>query len=164
MRMLRPRQRCSAAWLGGAALLLLLLTLGALGSGCRSIYGKSAEIYPPDPRARLKLRVDEAHQAQEQARQAAVRVSDQLVKGVARESLEPHLDRLEAAAGELDRRVAAANDSLAGCDTSNQLAAEIQALQTRAADLLETVQALRSNDSASTLQRLDRCLDSLARH
>lgn len=160
MRMLRPRQRRTAAWLGCAALSLLLL---ALGSGCRSIYGKSAEIHPPDPRARLELRVDEAHQAQEQARQAAVRLRDQLAKGVARKNLEPDLDRLEAAARELKRRVAAATDLLAGCDTSTQFAAEIQALQNRAADLLETVQALRSDDTASMLPQLDRCRDSLAR-
>jgi hypothetical protein len=140
--------------------LLLVFALGLGNVGCHGIYRESEEIYPPDPCARLKLKLDQARQAQKQVEQAATRLRDRVAKGVAGKALEPDIDRLEMEAREFGRRVAAVSDSVAGCEQSDQFAAQVQSLRKSSAQMLETVQLIRRDDLNSKLPLIDRLLAS----
>jgi len=143
-----------------AAFLWLLPALSLINAGCRGIYRDSEKIFPPDPCARLKLRLDQARQAQRQADLAAARLRDRYTKGVTPEQLETDLDRFELAARESARRLAAISDTISGCDQSESFDSEVQRLQAHSAQTLEAVHLLRSEGLAYTLRLLDRLLES----
>lgn len=143
-----------------AASLLVVLALGLVGAGCQHIYREAEEIYPPDPCARLKLRIDQARQAREKADRAAARLRDRSAKGMADKTLEPDVDRLEMAAREFARRTAAVSDAVASCEQSDLFAAEMQRLRLLSEQLFEAVQLIRSDGLSATLPLLDRLLQS----
>jgi len=140
----------------------MALSLGLGGAGCQGIYHESEEIYPPDAVDRLNLRMDQARQAQKQADQAAAQLQDRATKGVAGNNLDSDVDRLEMAAREFGRRMAAVTDALADCGQPDQFTAEIERLRQRCSQWLETVQLIRSEGLSATLPRLERLLQSPA--
>ena len=120
---MRPRPH---AVLGCWLLLLVLCT------GCHSIYHRARETLPPDPCAQLRLRIDEARRAEAFAAQANGKLRASLDRRLTGPTLEADVDRLEMAAFELERRVAAARDVAPLCEEQPQLAGEIERLQLQA--------------------------------
>jgi len=102
--------------------------------------------------------MDQAHQARKQADQAAARLRDAAARDLVGRTLESDIDRLEMAAREFGRRMVAVSDAVASCGQSDQFAAEILSLQKRCAQMLETVQLIRSDGVSSTLPLLDHLL------
>jgi len=96
-------------WRAVSILLVFCLALG--GVGCSSIYRRSRALLPPDPLAQLKVRVDEAHRAEQLAQKAGARLRDRPALGLDAEAVEIGVDRVEAAAFEFERRVASARDA-----------------------------------------------------
>jgi hypothetical protein len=152
-----PSQRCTARLAKPVrSFLLLILATGLGGAGCGGIYRDSSKIYPADPNARLRLRIDQARQAEKRAEQAAARLRDRFAEGLGGEQLAPDVDRLEMAAHEFDRCVAAVSDAAVNCEEADKAAAEVDAMRQRAAQLLEAIQRIRNDGIPSSLPLLDR--------
>jgi hypothetical protein len=155
------RQRLSALWKRFTAILLMVVgAAGLCGIGCQGIYHESGEIYPPDPCARLKLTIDRARQASKQTDNAAMKLRDRVAKGFSNRDLEADIDRLETSTLEFGRRVAAISDALADCEHTDQFTVEIQDLQRRSAQMLQTIQLIRHDGLSTALPLLDRMLKS----
>jgi len=143
-------------WRAVSILLVFCLALG--GVGCSSIYRRSRALLPPDPLAQLKVRVDEAHRAEQLAQKAGARLRDRPALGLDAEAVEIGVDRVEAAAFEFERRVASARDAAERCKERTQLAGELERLDRRSRDLMEYVQFLRRAGPSATAALLDNYL------
>jgi hypothetical protein len=139
---------------------LLLAALWLAVAGCNSIYHRTQATLPPGPSAELRMRMDEAQQAENRAAQAGAKLRDDLVRGVSGETVQADLDRLELAAFELQRRTAAAQEVTAAAKEPPELAGEIGRLHLRSIALLDCVHAARKADRAAQVARLDELLRS----
>lgn len=137
---------------------MMILVLGFGGLGCRSIYHETRAIYPADPCARLKLRIEEAQQAETSAAQAAIRLHDRFAQGVAGQKLEPDVDRLETAAREFGRCVATVSAAAAMCKQEGELATEMPRLQRHSEQMLGTAWLIRRDGVFAALPQLDALL------
>ena len=104
--------------------------------GCDSIYQRGHTLMPPDPCAQLALRMEEARTAEKAAEQGSAKLRRRLAQGLPRDTLSTDIDRVHAAALELERRIASVQDAAAWCQGQPQVAAEIARLQQQARDLL----------------------------
>lgn len=120
-----------------------MIALVLVSIGCQSIYHRTHALLPPDPGEQLALRVEAARQAEKSADIANGKLDARLAQGLSREVIAPDVDRLEAAAHELERRVAAARDAAARCRPNPQLTAEIKRLDQRARGLLQRAKSVR---------------------
>ena len=110
-----------------------------------------------------RLRIEEAQQAEQRAGQAAARLRDRFAQGLAGQSLEPDVDRLEMAARELSRCVATANDAAAACDQAGRSSPpQIQGLQLRSGQMLETTMLIRRDGVAAARSQLNALLPNPA--
>jgi hypothetical protein len=133
------------------------MVLAGLGdAGCRGIYHDSSKIFPADPDARQKLRIDQAYQAEKRAEQAVAHLRDRFAKGLPGAQLAQDVDRLELAAREFDRCVTAISDSTGNWKEASQFEAEARRLQQRAAGLLKVIEQIRNDGLPSSLPQLDR--------
>jgi len=156
------RQRCTVRWVRwGTLLLLVALVLGFGGVGCRGIYRQTRTTYRTDPSTRLKLRIQEAQEAEKRAEQAASQVREQLAKGRIGRDLEPDIDRLEMAILEFRRRMETVRDAATSCDGQAGLAAEIERLGARSMQMLNTLKRIRSGRVHSSGAQLDELLRSI---
>lgn len=105
-------------------------------------------MYPADASDRLRLRIEEAQQAEQRAAQAAITLREQVAQDANVHRIESDIDRLEQASLDLKRRVAAARDAAADDELKEQLIAELDRLEQRAAQFLEEVRQMRGNTSA----------------
>jgi hypothetical protein len=134
--------------------LVLLFALSIGGTACTSIYHRTHTELPPEATAELRMRVEEAGQAEGSARQAGASLLESLQRGRPRTVTETDFDRLEAAAFDLERRVRAARDAAQRCGEPVGHGAEIERLSKQARAWLEYVQANRAADPAAQLRQL----------
>ena len=156
----QPAGQCSNCKLAtqGALFVLLISVLGLVGIGCRSIYPQTRAIYPAGACERLKLRMDETDRAGQSADRAISILRDQLAKGHAGQNMAPDVDRLEMTALDFARCVAAVRDAEANCDQPARFAAEIQRLQQRSKQLLDTTRSIRNSGGIPTVSQLEELL------
>lgn len=147
---------------GGVPLLLLFL-LGLGLAGCSSIYRETEAWLPPEPRAQLKLRIEEAERAEQHARQTITALRDGLNAGKTSTATETDVDRMATAAFDFDRRVASARDAAAHCAFDPQLTNELERLQGRSRRLLDYVQAMGASGNSIDARQLDDLLKNLAK-
>src|SRR2546426_9439253 len=157
-----PGQLANRGLAGCGGISVLLLFVLGLGTGCGSIYRQTRAKLPPEPCAQLHLRVTEAQRAENLAEQTITRLRDRLTHGVSGAALETAIDRVEAAAVELERQVASARGAAAHCEGQTQLGSEIERLHRRASKLLEYVQAVRRGGNSTNARQLDDLLDGAA--
>jgi hypothetical protein len=122
---------------------LLICLLGLAGAGCRNLYRETQSLYPPNCCDRLKLRIAEARQAEKQTVQAQSRLHTQLANGRGEPEVQADVDRFATAALDFRRRVDSARDVAMDCECSAEAQAELERLQQRATELLQTVCLLR---------------------
>jgi hypothetical protein len=159
--MKRPSQRETAPRLGLCGALLATLVLIATGGfGCRTIYHESQAAYSGDARVRLELRLAEAQRARETAYRAALRLCEKFGQGFDSPAIDPDLDRLETAAGDFRRRIAAVADAASEAGPESSLSPERSGLEQLSTQLLEAVAQVRQRGAAG-LADLERLLPEL---
>lgn len=139
----RPRSR--RGLIVHLARLGLALLLAGSTAACGSIYHRTGARFAADPCARLKSRMEEARRAEKSAEDADRTLRLRLNDARRHPALAADFDRVELAAFELDRRVAAAQDAMPQCPDAARFAGELDRLHTRASTLLETVRTLRTS-------------------
>ena len=125
---------------------------------CTSIYHRTQRHLPPEPTAELRLRLAEAAEAENLAKQAAVKLFDNLQREKPGTMIDTDFDRLEAAAFDLERRASAARDAAERCGKSAEFAGEIERLKRQAQSWLEYVQANRAAHRDTQVQQLQALL------
>jgi hypothetical protein len=144
----------------GCRVLLPVFMLGFAGAGCGSIYRQTRATFPPESCAQLKLRVNEAQRAEKLAGQSILILRDRFNQGLSGEALATDVDRAEAAAFELERRVASAQDAEAHYEGQLQLANMIKRLDQRSKHLLDSLQAIRRAGYSTDTRQIDELLRS----
>ena len=129
-------------------ILIGLVGLAIAGSGCRSVYHRSHTRLPSDPCDQLELRLNEARQAEESAGKAGAVLMARIVSGMSGDAITTDIDRAEAAALELGRRVASARDAAIKCPGEPKLTAEIERLEQRSKELQAGVDSARRGKQA----------------
>jgi hypothetical protein len=138
---------------------LLLLAIPCIfGSGCSAMYHRARTKLPPEPRAQLEMRIDEALHADSLALHAARILRDHLQRGVSGETIQTDLDRLEMSAFELKRRALAAGDVSNSCAQEGQRTEEIDRLNRRSNSWLDYVEGARRTSPAVQSERLEALL------
>lgn len=123
------------------------------GAGCHSVYRETTATLPPDPCARLKLRIEEAQAAEQREEKAAAILHDRVALGMSRDKFKPDIDRWEMTTAEFARCVAAVRDAEADCHQTAPFAAEIQRLQQHSKQL-ETTEPIPNAGVGSSGSRL----------
>ena len=112
-------------------------------AGCRNLYRETQSLYPPNCCDRLNLRIAEARQAEKNTLQAQSVLHPQWDNGQGKPEAQAQADRFATAALDFRRRVASARDVAMDCECSAKVEAELERLQQRATELLQTVRLLR---------------------
>ena len=147
-------RRCPALRRVPACLLLLVAVCTGL-AGCSSIYRRTWATFPPESGAELKIRVEEAQRVERLARQAGVKLRDNLKQGESREIIQADFDRIEMLALELQRRVMTARDVAPQTGPGASLAAELEDLQRRSESWLDYVRSSRHEAAAAQARQLE---------
>ena len=100
------------------------------------------------------MRLAEATEAGNRAKQAAVKLLDNLQRKKPGTMIDTDFDRVEAAAFDLERRASAACDAAKRCGKSAEFGGEIERLKRQAQSWLEYVQANRAAHRDTQVQQL----------
>jgi hypothetical protein len=122
--------------------------------GCNSIYHRTWDAFSPKPGDPLKLRLDEARNADARANQAGDRLLADLKVGSSIPVVQADFDRLEAASLELERRVLIVRDEVRDNEEQTALAVEIVRLGRHAQCWQDYVRGNRQEEAAVAAQRL----------
>lgn len=134
---------------------LFFLAHCLLAVGCSSMYHDARSKFPPDPRARLELRMEEARGADRLLSQAGRTLGEHLQRGAATETVQADLDRVELFAFDLRRHVDAAKDAATLCSRQSSVAEELDMLLGRSNTFLAYVNFARNADPVEQASRLD---------
>jgi hypothetical protein len=137
-----------------------MLIIATGGFGCRTIYHESQAAYSGDARVRLELRLAEAQRARETAYRAALRLCEKSGQGLDSPAVDPDLDRLQTAAGDFRRRVAAVADAAREVEPAVKSSSERSGLEQLSTQLLEAVAQVRQRGVAGVAD-LERLLPEL---
>jgi hypothetical protein len=133
-------------------------------TACDSVYNRAQTGFSVQPADRLKMRIDEAHHAEQSASNATRILRDRVVTGGNSERLKTDVDRLELSALDLERCVAAVTDAAALDPQPQQFAAEIQRLQDRSKQFLKKTLTIRDSSTPPSAQQLDELMQLLGPH
>jgi hypothetical protein len=121
--------------------------------GCSSIYHQTRTQLPPEPKAELSLRLDEATETNRQLEKAGRQLLEVLRRRSTSAGIE--FDRLELAVHELERGVMAAAVAAQRCEPTAESEAKLESLQLRSRAWGAYVEANRAADPVTQEQKLE---------
>ena len=132
-----------------------MLLAVTLPSGCTTLHRDTGALLPPQQSAQVHLRINEARQAEQQARDACAKLRASLIAGKSGRDLAFDLDRLDAAASEFDRRAACISDVAVRTRDTGTPRDETARLQRRSREMLTLAASLRHASPDAALAMLD---------
>lgn len=149
----QPATVTSLPTLAVLAFMFCLISIG--GTGCRNLYSQTQSIYPADSSDRLRMRIQDAQQAERRAEQASAILHQRLAAGISGPNLKPDVDRFELAALDFQRHLASARDAAQNINHDDRTEGELARLERRATQLRKDVQIARQNETTEDANALE---------
>ena len=132
------------------------------GAGCDSVYYRAQTGFSAQPTDRLKMRIEDAYQAERRATEAARLLRDRIVNGGDSGRVKTDVDRLELCALDLQRCVEAVQDAAAVSENPQQFSADIQRLKECSSQFLKKTLIVHDSGVSPTVQQIEELLNVLS--